>query len=320
MRRMIVWVVALLCVSLLSSAQDHEPIIINEQNLQPEGIAWDPDGERFFVGSLSQGTLFTVGFDGTLTEFVAADDFRSTVGIHIADGKLYVPNSTASAFFARAARSPIDLIVYDLETGERLLAVDLTDVYAGEGARFVNDVTADSDGNAYLTDSFQPVIYRVTPEGDAAVWVESELLRADFFGGNGIDVHPDGYLLIANPGTGIVLKAPLDDPEAIAPVDFDKAISIDGMELACDGALYAVARLDVDGDERQVIARLTSDDGWRTMSVSGAVPTEGSATTLATICADDGETVEAVYYVNAYLNNIFRSQYEVVPVHPDLFR
>lgn len=289
-------------------------IIVNQRNLQPEGIAWDATRDRFLSGSLSVGTVFAIDDDGTVAPVIEDDDFMVTVGIHIDDerNRLLVPIGNAVVFFAPAPPPQALVAAYDLETGERLFLTDLTDVYPDANRNFPNDLTVDADGNTYITDSFAPVVYRVTPDGEASVFVEDDRLAAEFLGLNGIDYHPDGYLLVANAGERQVFKVPLDDPTALSEVELPTPISIDGMTFDDDLNLIAVARIPVEGEDEPVqqVVRLTSDDDWESADITGAVETGGEATTVT---MRDG----VPYYVNAYLNNIFQSQYEIVRVDFD---
>jgi len=271
--------------------------------LQPEGIVWDADGERFLVGSLLDGAVGAVDDEGVYSPLFTDESFVATTGLHIADGKLYVANTSPLAFIPGMA-GLAGLVVYDLEADEVVLSVDLTDVFDGEGARFANDVTVDADGNAYLTDSFQPVIYKITPDGETSVFVESDLLGAPFLGLNGIDYHPDGFLLAAVSGTQMLIRIPLDDPESLAAVEWDIPSAIDGMALAEDGTLYAVSRLEVDDAQIQAVTTYTSEDGWLTATLVNRVETTGAATTLT---LREGE----VYSINAYLQDRARTSYEI---------
>jgi sugar lactone lactonase YvrE len=310
MRRVLLVVFALMSFGVPASAQPDapalpDPIVFEAPaGLQPEGIVWDAERERFIVGSLLDGTVGTVTDDGVYTPLFTDPLFEATTGLHIADGRLYVANTSPSAFipFARGLAS---LVVYDLSLDAVVLAVNLTDVHAGGGARFANDVTVDTDGTAYLTDSFQPVLYAVTPEGEASVLVESPLLDAPFLGSNGIDIHPDGFLLVGVSGTESLVRVPLDDPTALALVAWDVPAAIDGMVLAEDGTtLYAVTRREVDGQTVQAVSVYVSADGWQTATLSASFQTGGEATTLT---VRDGD----VYVIDAHLQDFFRTEYPI---------
>lgn len=267
----------------------------------PEGIVWDAAGGSFIVGSLLRGDLGRVFPDGRFEVFIHDEILLSTVGLAIDDERqrLLVTSSGADAFFGQAGAAR--LAAYDLITGDRLFHADLT-AAGGRPRTFANDVTVAPDGTAYVTDSFAGVIYQVTPEGTASVLVDDPLLRSNFLGLNGIIYHPDGFLLVANSGEKTLLKVTLADTATIRLVDLDIPFGADGMALAEDGTLYAVAR---DADNRQFIAAAVSDDSWASASVQRFAETDGNATTLTLV---DG----APAYVNAYLSEFLRRNYQIV--------
>src|SRR5690606_8018019 len=75
-----------------------ERIVIERQGVIPEGIEYDETSGRFLVGSLGEGTVFEVAFDGSLTPFVTDDELVSSVGIEVdeARNRLLVCNSDSS--------------------------------------------------------------------------------------------------------------------------------------------------------------------------------------------------------------------------------
>lgn len=278
--------------------------------LLPEGIEWDAAQQRFFVGSLSQGTIhsITVNDDGTamIEPFIEDEELMSTVGLEIdeTNNRLIVSNSAATAFTGGPGAAM--LAAYDLETGERAYLVDLAPLYES-ASNFLNDVTVDEEGNAYGTNSFAPVLYKVTPDGEASILIEDELLRGAFIGSNGIVYHPDGYLLVANSGNRGLVKVMLGEDGAageISTVELDMPFGADGMILAEDGTLYAVANLT---ETTQSIVSVTSDDDWMSATVTDLAATTDAATTITLV---DGKP----YYINAYLGDMTRTDYQIVGV------
>jgi sugar lactone lactonase YvrE len=280
-----------------------EPIVIVLPGISPEGIEWDSANSRFLISSLTDGIIRSVDDAGSAEIFIQDGDVTTSVGIEVdeANTRLLVAVGEASVFFDPASSGVAALAAYDLETGERQFWVDLGALYP-DGRHFANDVAVDDEGNAYVTDSFSPVLYRVDSEGNAEIFVEDERLGSAFLGANGIVFHPDGYLLVAVSGTNTVYKVPLDAPETMTVVESEELLSIDGMVLDNDGTLYAVNN----GTEQALLA-LTSDDEWATATLSASVLTGGSATTVT---VRDG----IPFYINAYLGNQNASQYEIVPV------
>jgi sugar lactone lactonase YvrE len=286
-----------------------DEVVFTAPGLLPEGIEYDANAGHFLVGSLSQGTISAVADDGAITPFIEDEALMSTVGIRVdeARGRLLVTNSDASAFADPTLSGRAGLLAYSLETGERLFNADLASLVTTEGARFfANDVAVDEEGNAYVTNSFAPVLFRISPDGAAEVFVEDERLTADFVGMNGIVVHPGGYLLVAVTGNLSLFKIPLDDPAALTEVTLSEPFAVDGMVLAEDGSLVAVAYVgtSLEGATPGLI-RVTSEDDWETADIAARLPTGGNATTVA---LRDGTP----YYINAYLDDPAREQYEIV--------
>lgn len=277
--------------------------------LLPEGVEWNAEAGTFLVGSLSTGTIRTINDDGTVTDLFVDENFSSTIGLHIADGKLYIANSSSVVFGNPMAKGLASLAVYDLTTGERISYTDLTDLFESEGSNFANDVTVDDEGNAYVTNSFQPVIYKVTPDGEGSVFANNAFFESPGFGLNGIDYHPDGYLLAAVAGNATLVKIPLDDPEAADLVALTEPLGIDGMALGEDGILYGV-NAGAQSQGQEIVALATRDD-WQSAEVVARTPTGGNATTLALRYVEEGAP-PAVYYINTYFGQTTRTEYQIV--------
>lgn len=307
MYKTIVSLLLVLIVLLIPAfAQDDmmlpEVIEIEQPGIVPEGIEWDEVGERFLVGSVTQGTIFQFDDMGAITPFIEDEDLVSSIGIHIdkETGRLLVANTDANIAFNPEEANPFaGLAVYDLATGERLLLVNMTDLYESPG-QFANDVVNDADGNAYVTNSMAPVIYKVTPDGEASILVENEAFAVEGFGLNGIEFHPDGYLLAAVGATGSIYKIPLDDTDNVTLVETEMPYGIDGMAFDANLDLVVVARV----EEGQVLAMLSSDDDWATAYEQSHVETDGNATTVAI----RGNTT---FYTKGYFANLAQEVYDI---------
>jgi sugar lactone lactonase YvrE len=275
-------------------------IVIEHHNLFPEGLEYDEGSERFLLGSLTEGTIHQVADDGRLGPFIEDDEFLMTAGIEID----HVNNRLLVAHFSRYERQGM-LGSYDLETGQRIFMVDLSDLHPN--AKIVaNDVAVDTNGIAYVTDTDAPVIYRVDMEGKASVFIEDE----SFVSLNGIVAHPDGYLILgASPN--LLLKIPLQEPEVIQVEladDIEFEIT-DGMILDPDGSLIMVTF------PNSVIYRLRSDDNWASASrVAVDKPLQhylGWGTTIAV----RGESVYVIYsHLNRWMQGSDQDTFEIVRV------
>lgn len=297
--------VTLLALPVL--AQEAPDVIeLERRGLMPEGIEYDAQGERFLVSSLTQGTIFSFGVDGELQPFIEDEDLAATVGIEVdeASNRLLVVVTEATAAFGGLGGDVLAaLAAYNLATGERIFYADLSTL--ADHAQFVNDVAVDDEGNAYVTDSSGSALYRVTPEGEASIFVSDEQLGSDAFGMNGIVYHPGGYLLVA---VDEIIRIPLDAPQDLAPVAIDTTLRIDGMILTPENDLIAVAS--VGGEDGRSVVAVRSDDDWASASIIGSVETDGNATTVA-------QRDDDFYYTKAYFTNPFRGVYDIVRVPGD---
>jgi sugar lactone lactonase YvrE len=123
------------------------------------------------------------------------------------------------------------LLVLDFGYGE-LLDVDpytgsasvVADIPNNPG---INDLTFDSAGNVYISDSFQGTIWRTGPQGGAVEeWLTNPLLRTTGFpgfGANGLAFNKDeSALFVANTGDDTIIRVPVDshgaagEPEVFA--------------------------------------------------------------------------------------------------------
>ncbi|HLA45887.1 MAG TPA: hypothetical protein VJZ27_20735 [Aggregatilineales bacterium] len=298
-------VVFVLLIPAASFAQDDmelpEEVIIERPGFTPEGIEWDAERGRFLVGSIVEGSIFEVMDDGTHAAFIEDEDLVSSIGIEIdpINDRLLVANSNA-AVFADPTAGIAMLGAYDLETGERLFMADLTAV-TPDSTYFANDVAVDEKGNAYITNSFAPIIWKVDMEGNASVFVEDERLISEGFGMNGIVYHAHLFLLVAVAGTGEIYKIPLDDPAGMSLVELGQPISADGMVILSDGHLVVV-----DAASASVL-EIMSEDEWASGTVIAASSGHENATTAAV--RDD-----EVYVVNAYFDDPERETYDIVHV------
>lgn len=309
MYRLLVILLLVVLVAVPTLAQDDmmlpEVIEYEQPGILPEGIEWDAEGQRFLVGSLSQGSIFQIDDMGAVSAFIEDDDLVSSIGIHIdkLSNRLLVTNTDANIAFNPDAAMPFaGLAAYDLETGERLFLADMTDLYESP-AHFANDVVSDADGNAYVTNSMAPVIYKVTPDGETSIFIENEDFAVEGFGLNGIEFHPDGYLLAAVGASSSIYKILLDDPESLSLVETETGYGIDGMAFDANLDLVAVARV----EGAQILVMLSSDDDWATAYEQSHVETDGNATTVA-IRGD------SAYYTKAYFGNPAQEVYDITQV------
>jgi hypothetical protein len=126
----------------------------------PEGIAWDPIGERFLIGSMRQRRIIEWR-DGAERDFVspAAHGLPAVAGIRVdpARGEVWAATfrETASVGFSESDGSA--LYAFDLD-GRFLRRLDPP----GEN-NLMNDLVVGRDGSLYVTDSLAGAVWRVDP-------------------------------------------------------------------------------------------------------------------------------------------------------------
>lgn len=268
----------------------------------PEGIEYDNLNHRFMMGSVVEGRVYAMDGEGRLTVVADDPDVDSVVGIEVEEERGRILAASADPdVFAGQTNGFAELAVFDLNSGQRQALVDLSAAYtdAPEGTRFFpNDVVADIAGNIYVTDSFALVVYKVDTSGKASVFISRDQFPENQ-SINGIVAHPDGYLLIAGSGTGVLYKADVRNPDNFTVVGMPELMpGIDGMVWAGDGSLVMTTR------GRTVV--LSSHDNWTTAQIKATAP-QGQASTVAAVGDDfyviyphfadqDPPTVEKVHF------------------------
>ena len=257
-------------------------ITVPQRALSPEGIQYDAANQRFIVSSRTQGGIGTVRDDSTYTQL--ADDPRlvSTIGLNldatrqrllaaVSDAGVNTSRSTATTLRKLAA-----LASFNPSTGALTSYVDLGALRPTQ-PHFANDIAVDSQGNAYITDSLSPIIYKVDAQGVATVFLENaQFSGGTAFGLNGIVYHPDGYLLVAKTTDGTLFKVPLTNPSGFTTVTSSQSlVGADGMLLLDNTTLLVVA------GSQNTVFRMTSADAWATTRPTGSFATGAvSATTI----------------------------------------
>lgn len=287
---------AILALVAPALAQD---IAFNSDQSYPESVTYSAKQDIFMLGSVTQGLVAQVDRTGVYTPFVADDRLVSTVGLLVDDASntLWVTNSDPGAGARTAAGTQGTLAAiatYDATTGAPKAYHDLG--LLSEGAHFANDVTLDAAGNAYVTDSFAPVIYKIDTQGKAAIFAQSPLfLTEQGFNLNGIAWHKDGYLLVGKYNSGELFRISTTDPTDIATVKLPEAlVGADGIHLIDGEHLLVVQNLGVDR-----VVELTSTDGWHSATITRQ---EASALSMPTAAATAGDDI---YVLNSRLDTLF---------------
>lgn len=235
----------------------------------PEGIAYNKNANVYYVSSARLGNIGKVTPEGSYTILHGDTSLKSTYGLTLhPDGKRLFAcagDANYSKYTNPATRMKMArLISIDVATGRKLSDVDLSALLPGK--HFVNDITFDNQGNAYVTDSFAGAVYKVNPQGKPCVFCKSDQFKTEGVGLNGIVYHSGGFLLVDNSSRGQLFKIDLKDPSKVSVVETGQFfMGADGLVLNDPGRLTVVVN---GGNDK--IYQLTSTDNWKSAKVSAA--------------------------------------------------
>jgi sugar lactone lactonase YvrE len=274
--------------------------------IYPEGIEYNPATGKFLLGAFREGGVYEMDQDGSYKPLVTDDRLVTVLGIRVdvRRNRLLVATSDLGVSTHRSMEGPTKfaaLGIYNLSTGAPLKFVNLGSLRPAGESHLANDLAIDNDGNAYVTDSLAPVIYRVDVDGNASVLVEDKVL----FGGegvnlNGIVFHPGGYLIVVKKSDGSLFKVPLQNPSQLSAIQApQKFVAGDGLVLVDPDNLIVIANRVGTAVSNKAFA-LSSADDWNSAKVGGEFkfPGDDYPTTGA---VKDGKIFVSVGSVNRLL-------------------
>jgi len=246
-------------------------LTIKHPALYPETIEYESGKDRFLLGSFRDGGIYEVDQAGRASLLIDDPRLCSVLGITVdAERKrLWAVTADLGASLRPSSVGPKKLAgigIYDLSEGKPIRYVDLATL--ADGPHLLNGIALDAQGNAYITDSFSPRIYKVTAEGQASVFLEDRSFAGAGVNLNGLVVHPDGYLLVVKKSDGVLFKVPLDRPAGFSKVAVDQAfIGGDGLALIGARDLVVIANSTPEHSTNAAFS-LSSEDGWATAKVA----------------------------------------------------
>jgi sugar lactone lactonase YvrE len=268
-------------------SMEAQDITFTQQNLFPEGVVYDKFNDRFYVSSTTRGDIGIVSADGSYTPFITDPALIGTTGLEIDEARklLYVSNSSDGT-----------VGIYNINTGERVNFIDLKPLLPGAPV-FINDIALDPQGNAYVTNSRTPVIYKISTDGVASIFYQDAAFATTGFGFNGIEYgnQNGGYLLVAHIANNQVIKFPV-----AAPSDYN-VVALNAMLAGPDGLLLSKNGKDLvvvnnAGGRNGKVITFTSKNKWESAT---AVNTFETGPVFPTTATTDGKNVFVLY---AYLN------------------
>jgi sugar lactone lactonase YvrE len=230
---------------------------LDSENVYPESVTVDQSSGSFFVGSVKEGTIYKgkVATRGLEVFSPGGADGRSiATGMFFANNRLVVAGRQTGLIF-----------VYNTQNGRLISKLDNG---LRTGQTFLNDTTFAPDGSAYVTDSVNPVLYRLAPtrteqyelqeflrfEGTPLTYVNAP--GAEGINVNGIVATSDGrYLIIGKRNENRLFRVDLESREVV-PVNMPAGMlnTPDGLFLE-GNTLYVAQNL----PKSIAVVKLSSD-------------------------------------------------------------
>jgi hypothetical protein len=287
----------ILLVAAFCSAAGPNKLMFTKQNLFPFGVEWVPN-VGFLVSSGGLGPIHKVDDNGVITQFYANANMKDSLGLKYNDANKLLYIASADPNHHTAA-----LIKIDVRTATLNAYVDVTNVKrAGYNGQLLPiAVAVDGNGNAYMVDAYQGIIWKIDAANQATLFVNDAKLQA---GGNQIDnpqftvgaieVIKNQYLIVAC--WGGFFKIMLNAPNNVMTVTLSggKITNPSGFSMRANGNVIITENMQPSSGAVEV----KSTDDFSTMTiVSRATFTEPDASGS---CSRDNE----VYVINSHFSSM----------------
>ena len=216
-----------ICVFVLAvlAAANVEPVKLWETDeiyQKPESVAYD--GKRGFLyvsnlGSLKNGmpygvqSISKVSLKGKVIKFDWIGNLTRPTGICINDDKLYIVER-------------FGVVVYDLETDK------VSDKFYIKTSNFLNDITVDSEGGIYVSESDTNVIYKILGR-NVEKWLDSEEISRP----NGV-LFDNGKLIVGVNSDNFLKAVDISNKQITKIAELGPG-TIDGIKKCGDGYLVS---------------------------------------------------------------------------------
>jgi len=260
----------------------------------PEGIEYDKNDQSFLLSSLNAGPIIKIAHDGTYQPFTNGEPYpMSTAGLEIDDkhNRLLVAAFNGMELYDNnpATKGVSNLRIYNLKSGKMEKDINLSSLVPDAKAYFANDVAVDNEGNAYISDWYAGVVYKVEMNGTPSIfWKNNTGISG---GANGLDFHPDGYLLVSlvsvnEKGLYVdygLIKIPTHNSKLAKKVDIPNAgfRGFDGMVVTDNGHVVGVTN-DGKTPGGNSFVSLSSKTNWDSAEVINSISIAASTTVAVT--------------------------------------
>jgi hypothetical protein len=174
-------------------SRSHLAFRVQEGDLVPESVAYDPQGRHFYFGSMRKGKVIRCTAAGVCSPF--ATGLGVVLGLKVHGGGLWILNNS---------ENESALMHYDLASGRQIRKYSVT----GAGHTF-NDLTIAPGGEIFLTDTRAGAVWHLADSSASLA-----RLPGKFESANGIALSSDGRLLYVS-----------TYPDGVAVVDLKSGIA-----------------------------------------------------------------------------------------------
>lgn len=202
---------------------------VHEKGLITEGLAYDPVDETFFISSVHKRKILSISKSGDVKTFATeADGLWSVLGMRV-DAKRRLLWVTTSAFtqmenYKKEEDGSSAVFKFDLRTRKLLKKYQLSNAKK----HALGDLTIQSNGDVYTTDSLSAAIYVIRAQPD-----EIELLLEDpgFASPQGLAFSTDErHLFMADYSTGLFdIEVSTKKVAHLGPIAGQTLLGIDGL-------------------------------------------------------------------------------------------
>ncbi|KAL3644697.1 hypothetical protein CASFOL_009877 [Castilleja foliolosa] len=287
-------------------------------DLYPESFTWDPKADHFILGSLRHRQLISVSDAGVASSLLSDESIppnSSFLGISLdprLNRLLAVVHRQSPPFSALAA--------YHLPTFRQLFLAPLDDLLPTVAV--ANDVAADYLGNAYVTDSANDVIYKVTEQGETTILAGPQAFKPSQnavdrtvpyhnCGLNGVVYNSKGYLLVTQSNTGKLFKVNAHDGTARRVILNRELTGADGIAVRRDGVVLVVSK--------HKLYFVKSDDSWSEGVVFDETALEGDRhASSVTVGAEDRAYVLYGHIDEGIMGNSGREEFSIVELKSEV--
>jgi sugar lactone lactonase YvrE len=231
-------------------------------DFMPEGIAYDPGDDVFYLGSVRHGRIIRVSTTGQWEKFADPGDMPGVLGLRVDAQRrtLWALSAVMPGVvgFTDERNGNAAVHCFDLDGGG--VTASSIQVSNADGEHNLNDLVVAADGTAYITESVLGAVYTLAPGEQRLVELVGE---GEIRGPNGIALSEDGTILyVAQYAWGLVAVdlerrswTSMPHPADTYPIGIDGLYLHNGALIAIQNyaGLQQVTRFALGGDGRSIV-------------------------------------------------------------------